>query len=153
MLGQPNPPAGNDMNQTVILLAEDDANDVFLFRRAVQKAGLASKVVDVPDGREAVQYLSGEPPYANRALFPVPDLLLLDLKMPLMDGFDVLGWKKTRPELADLPAIVLSSSTIEADIKRAQSLGALDYLIKPSDTANLLRLVQELHERWLAREK
>ena len=139
------------MSQPVILLAEDDANDVFLFRRAVKKAGLQSTVVDVPDGREAVQYLSGEPPYANRALFPLPNLLLLDLKMPLMDGFDVLGWMRTRPELANLPVVVLSSSTIEADIKKARSLGAREYLIKPSDTSDLLKMVQDLHQRWLGR--
>ena len=143
---------GDTTRQSVILLAEDDANDVFLFRRAVQKAGLPSKVVDVPDGREAVHYLSGEPPYSNRALFPIPDLLLLDLKMPLMDGFDVLSWKKARPEWADLPAVVLSSSTIEEDIKKARTLGARDYLIKPSDTAKLMKLVQDLHRKWLRGE-
>jgi len=137
------------MSSTVILLAEDDPNDVFLFRRAVQKAGLGSKIVDVRDGREAVQYLSGEPPYANRALFPIPNLLLLDLKMPLMDGFDVLGWMRTRPDLAGLPAVVLSSSTIESDMKKARSLGARDYLIKPSDSSDLVKIVEELHRKWL----
>ena len=137
------------MSQPVILLAEDDANDVFLFRRAVRKAGLPSTIIDVPDGREAVHYLCGKPPYADRALFPVPNLLLLDLKMPLMDGFDLLGWIQTRPELAHLPAVVLSSSTIESDIKKARNLGARDYLIKPSDASELLRMVEELHRRWL----
>src|SRR5579872_4410993 len=107
----------------VVLLAEDDPNDVFFLRRAFQKAGIKCQILDVSNGQEAIFYLQGKAPYNNRRDHPFPHLVLLDLKMPLMSGFDVLGWLQAHHELVDLPALVLSSSGHEDDRVRARQLG------------------------------
>ncbi len=135
-----------------ILLAEDDDNDVFFVRRALQQAGLANPLIVARDGKEAVDYLEGAGPYNDRARHPLPGLLLLDLKMPLLNGFDVLTWLQTRPELGYLPVVVLSSSDHDLDMQKARQLGADDYRVKPSDFQNLVQIVQELHSRWLTAE-
>src|ERR1041384_3501022 len=106
-----------------ILVAEDDADDVFLLRRALRKAGLSHRVVDVFDGTVVISYLGGEPPYDNRSHYPFPDLLLLDLKMPKMNGFDVLAWLKGRPDMGTLPVIVFSSSSVEEDEAMSLRMG------------------------------
>jgi len=134
---------------TTILVADDDPNDVFFLRRAFQKTGLEHPVVHVTDGQEAIDYLRGEADYSDRSRFPLPALLLLDLKMPKVDGFDVLSWLKNRPDLADLPVVVLSSSSREDDIQRARELGADDYRVKPADFDDLLTLAQDVAIRWL----
>ena len=132
-----------------ILVADDDQNDVFFLRRAFQKSGVNNAVIHVSDGQEAIDYLLGEANYRDRARYPVPALLLLDLKMPKVDGFDVLTWLKTRPEFEGLPVVVLSSSSREDDIQRARTLGAVDYRVKPADFDELLILAQDVTTRWL----
>jgi CheY-like chemotaxis protein len=96
-----------------------------------------------------VDYLSGIPPYGDRELNPLPALLLLDLKMPRMNGFEVLSWLATQPNLGHLPVVVLTSSSDESDIQEARRLGARDYLIKPHTTVELVELLQNLQQRWL----
>src|SRR2546422_10918571 len=88
-----------------ILVAEDDADDLFLLRRASRKAGLLHRVMYVADGVMAVGYLSGSPPFDDRVRYPFPDLLLLDLKMPKMNGLEVLAWLKERPDMNVLPVV------------------------------------------------
>jgi CheY-like chemotaxis protein len=133
----------------VILLAEDDPNDVFFLRRAFQKAEVKCQILDVPNGQEAIFYLQGTNSYSNRTDYPLPHLLLLDLKMPLMSGFDVLEWLHGQPELAELPALVLSSSGHDEDRWRARQLGARSYHVKPSDLAQLTELARDLAATWL----
>lgn len=133
----------------VILVAEDDPNDIFFLRRAFQKAGVKCHILDVSNGQEAVFYLEGAAPYTNREDYPLPQLLLLDLKMPLMNGFDVLEWLRGRPELAQLPTLVLSSSGHDEDVTRARRLGARGYLVKPSDLSQLTQLAKEVEAKWL----
>src|SRR5437773_3961985 len=98
-----------------VLVADDDRDDVFFLRRAFRHAGLAEDVIDLPDGEKTVEYLKGTPPFDDRGRYPFPKLLVLDIKMPKMNGFDVLAWIQGRPDLGVLPTVVLSSSPIEAD--------------------------------------
>jgi CheY-like chemotaxis protein len=138
------------MNGTkTVLVADDDQNDVFFLRRAFDKAGLPYPVHDVRDGQEAIDYLSGSAHFQDRSQFPLPDLLLLDLKMPRMSGFDVLRWLESRNDLKDLPVVVLSSSNQPSDIEKAQALGADDYLVKPTHFDELMDLARKITSRWL----
>src|SRR5687768_16993926 len=99
-----------------ILLAEDNENDALLMRHAFKKAGISNPLVRVRDGEEAIDYLAGHGVYADRRAYPFPALLLLDLKMPRRDGFEVLEWIKADPSLRRLPVTVLTSSDQQLDI-------------------------------------
>src|SRR6476619_3845672 len=117
-------------NERFILIAEDDANDVLLLERAFEKAGLRHSLRIVRDGEQAIQYFSGQGVYSDRNKFPLPFLLLLDLKMPGTDGFDVLRWARGEPDLKRLLIVVLTSSNLQTDVDRAYELGANSYLVK-----------------------
>ena len=132
-----------------VLAAEDDEGDAMLLRLAFKRADIPNPLVVVRDGHEAVEYLSGVAPFEDRAAFPLPALLLLDLKMPRLNGFDVLDWWRAQTELRDLPVIVLSSSSHENDIDKARKMGAREYIVKPHGFAELTTLIQELGRRWL----
>jgi CheY-like chemotaxis protein len=127
-----------------ILVAEDEESDAFMLRLACQKAGLTRPLVVVGDGREAVDYLSGSGRYADRSVHPLPALVVLDLKMPRMTGFDVLGWLAEQPTFKTLPAVVLSSSSDESDIKKARALGAREYFIKPHRLEDLVDIARRM---------
>ena len=92
-----------------VLVAEDEQSDAHILRLAFQRAGIPRSLVVVTDGQEAIDYLCGNPPYTDRSAHPLPGLLLVDLKMPRMTGFDVLAWLASRPDFQHLPAIVFSS--------------------------------------------
>src|SRR5262249_49862465 len=122
------------MSRGTILLAEDDPNDVILFRRAM---GMASLNLDslhvVRDGEEAISYLNGQAAHADRERYPLPALLLLDLKMPRRSGLEVLSWLRRQPELRHLIVVFLTSSNNAEDIRRAYEAGVNSYLVKPVD--------------------
>ena len=132
-----------------ILAAEDEETDCLLLRMALKKSGLQNPLFIAQDGQDAVDYLSGVPPYRDRVTHPFPGLLLLDLKMPRMNGFEVLAWLAERPTFQTLPVVVLSSSTNDSDIKKARQLGAREYLVKPNDFRKLTKILQDLAARWL----
>ncbi len=133
-----------------VLLAEDEEFDVLLMQRAFRRAEVRNDLIVVRDGREAVAYLEGQGKYAQRQNFPEPCLLLLDLKLPLMDGFEVLEWIQESPRWREgLPVIVLTGSGQETDRKRALDLGAHGYLIKPTDADGLVGMVDSLKTRFL----
>jgi len=132
-----------------ILLVEDDPNDVLLIRRAFRKSDVANPIQVVGDGEEAIAYLSGRGPYADRERTPLPVLLLLDLKLPRKSGFEVLEWLRQQPGLKRLPVAVLTSSAETPDVNRAYDLGANSYLVKPVRFEGLLRMVQTLNLYWL----
>jgi CheY-like chemotaxis protein len=133
----------------VILLAEDDPNDVLLIQRAFQRNHVANPVQVVRDGEEALAYLSGQAPFADRERHPLPVLMLMDLKMPRKSGPEVLEWVRQQPGLKRLPIIVLTSSNQSPDINRAYELGANSYLVKPAGFDSLLDLVKNLDMYWL----
>src|SRR5437870_2600038 len=113
-----------------VLIAEDDPMDIFLLQRAFAAAGVPASLRFVRDGQEVLDYLGGEAGYADREAHPLPDLMLLDLKMPRLNGFDVLGWLRNRPGLKRLLVAVLTSSDHPEDINRAYDLGVNSYLLK-----------------------
>jgi len=119
-------------------------------KAAMRATGRLQCVGEVSDGAEAIAYLNGDGDFNNRRKFPLPHLLLLDLKMPVFDGFDVLSWLKNQPGLQRVPAIVFSSSGEPEDVKKAQGLGAADFQVKPNDFSELVRVVQKLSARWLS---
>ena len=137
------------VREGVILLAEDDANDVLLIQRAFQRNHVANAVQVVRDGDEALAYLSGQAPFADRERHPLPVLMLMDLKMPRKSGLEVLEWVRQQPGLKRLPIIVLTSSNQSPDINRAYELGANSYLVKPAGFDSLLDLVKNLDMYWL----
>ena len=135
-------------NEPIILLAEDREDDILLIRRAFEKANLGNRLNVVRDGEQAVAYLSGQAEYADRSRHPLPDLLLLDLKMPRMDGFEVLKWIRQQPALNPLRVVVLTSSEQIRDVNLAYQLGANSFLVKPLDFDHFVEVAQML-EYWL----
>lgn len=132
-----------------ILVAEDEESDRMILGLAFRKAQLRHPLALVCDGQEAVDYLSGHGCFSDRSAHPLPALIVLDLKMPRMTGFDVLAWLAPHPELKQLPAVVLSSSADESDVARARQLGAREYFVKPHSLADLTAIARTLQERWL----
>jgi two-component system response regulator len=135
-------------NKFVILVADDDANDLRLLRRAVSGDGLDVELLEVRDGEELVDYLKGEGRFADRTQYPKPDLLLIDLKMPRMDGLQVLDWLGQYPEHSRVPAVMFSGSGLERDVEEAYRRGANTYFTKPSEFDELQRLVRVAIEYW-----
>lgn len=138
--------------KATILLAEDEPNDAFFLKWAFEKAGFVHQISHVFDGQEALDYLSGTEPYNDRSQFPLPDLLLLDLKMPRLNGFDVLEWLREHPKLSGVPVVVFTSSDHEADMQQAKALGAREYCTKPNDIDKFVQLARDLDARWLRQE-
>ena len=136
------------LHQT-ILLAEDNSTDALMVQRAFKKAHLMNPVQVVDDGDKAVAYLSGQGPYADRETYPLPMLLLLDLKLPRRSGLEVLEWLRGQEGLKRLPVVVLTSSKESADVNRAYDLGANSYLVKPVDFDPLLEMVKTLGLYWV----
>ena len=132
-----------------VLIAEDDPSDVSLLQRAFNAAGVPASLHFVRDGQEAIDYLGGEANYADRTAYPLPDLMLLDLKMPRLNGFDVLQWLRQQPGLKRLLVTILTSSDQARDIDRAYDLGANSYLLKPHGSGELAELVQRVERYWL----
>jgi CheY-like chemotaxis protein len=129
---------------TVIFLAEDDPNDVFFMERALTKAGINLPLRVVRNGQEALEYLGGTGKFGNRGEFPLPSLLLLDLKMPFVDGFEVLTWVRSQARLKQLPVAVLTSSAEDRDRQRAEELGANGYFVKPPTRATVEEILKLL---------
>jgi CheY-like chemotaxis protein len=139
----------NMLDHVAILLAEDNKNDVALMRRGFAEAGIPNPLMVVKHGREVVDYLSGQGDYAEREKYPLPGLMLLDLKMPWMDGFDVLSWLRRQPQFDGLPVVLLTSSKLQPEIVQTRLLGVYDYRVKPQDFAELVSLLAEVRKCWL----
>jgi len=137
----------------VILLAEDREDDIVLITKAFSRAWIDNPMHVVRDGEEAINYLAGKGKYAIRSEYPLPTLLLLDLKMPRADGFDVLQWIRTQPSLSNLVVVVLTSSEDIRDVNRAYQLGANSFLIKPMDFENAKALAEMIRDYWLRANK
>jgi CheY-like chemotaxis protein len=136
------------MDDKFILLVEDDPNDVLLIQRAFQKAGMRDVLKVVRDGEQAIDYLAGNNAYADRTKYPVPFMVLLDLKMPGTDGFEVLQWVRQEAGLKRLLIVVLTSSNLQADVNRAYELGANSYLVKPVEFSEMVNMIERFEIYW-----
>ncbi len=132
-----------------ILQVEDDENDVFLLRRVFQKAGMPCPLQVVGDGQAAIDYLSGTGVYSDREKYPLPCLVLLDLKLPMRGGLEVLKWIRQHPVLKKLVVVVFSSSDRHEDVDRAWELGTNSYITKPAEIQKTLEIAQLLKGWWL----
>src|SRR5881394_1754584 len=119
--------------QPQVLIVEDDDNDAFFVQRAVQKSGIIQLPHICVTVDDAVSYLEGSGNYSDRRGFPFPNLLVSDLKMPGRNGFDLLRWIRDHPQFQVIPTVILSSSSLPEDVKRAYCLGANAYISKPAD--------------------
>ncbi len=136
------------MNACPIIVAEDDETDLLILRMALERSRLPNPLIVVKDGPQLVDYLNS---VANDGSKSHPALLLLDLKLPKLNGFEILAWLRSNPELKDLPAVVLSSSDQEEDIQKARQLGASDYYVKPHSLGELVNYLHQLSTKWLSK--
>ena len=140
----------SDSSDTYPLLqVEDDENDVLFLEHAFKQAGIINPVHVVRDGQEAIDYLCGNGIFSDRKQYPLPCLMLLDLKLPRKNGLEVLGWIRQSPALSWLPVIVFSSSAHRQDIRRAYELGASSFVVKPSCVERRTELAKLIKGYWL----
>jgi len=136
-------------NKPIILLADDSDDDVLLMRRVFRINSAQAALQVVHDGEELISYLSGEGKFEDRSVYPLPHLILLDLKMPRRTGFEVLDWLREQPQLKRVVVVVLTSSMARADVNRAYDLGANSFLVKPSEFSELAAMMSRLEGYWL----
>jgi CheY-like chemotaxis protein len=148
----PRPAAGAIPHPPVftVLHIDDDQNDTELFQAAARRAKVQFIVQNVSDAEQAMAYLNGRGRYANRRLHPLPNLVLLDLKMPQATGFDVLRWIRSHLEVGSVPVVIFSGSELQDDIQQAYAGGADSYLVKPIGFDALIDLVKNLNSSWVA---
>ncbi len=127
-----------------LLLVDDDENERILFEIALKKLGLGFRLKTAANVEEPIAYLKGEGVYADRTKYPVPDLVVLDLKMPAPDGFDFLRWRSSFSSCASLPVVVFSGSVNKEDVERSLRLGANRFFAKPSTLEQFIATVQEI---------
>src|SRR5579883_241421 len=137
------------LDRALFLLVEDDENHADLVRRAFRKANIVNPLQVVRSGQEAMVYLEGAGPYSNREEFPLPRIILLDLKMPGINGFDLLRWIRRQPGLSAIRVVVLTSSNETRDVNLAYELGANSFLIKPVDFDDFVQLTKALQGYWI----
>jgi CheY-like chemotaxis protein len=138
-----------NLESRLILVAEDNDDDYFLLDRAFRKANFINPVRRVKNGQDAIHYLSGATPYSDRIAYPFPYVFLLDLKMPIKHGFDVLDWIRQREDLKSLPVVILSSSQQAEDIRKSYEMGANGYISKSTSVASLVDVVESIRSYWL----
>jgi len=136
-------------HEGTILAAEDEDNDAIFLKHACKKAGLNHRLVHVHNGGEAIDYLTGVGRFADRHESPLPDLLLLDIDMPILTGFGVLEWLQAHPEFRDMPVIALTDSIPDKLMHEAVAMGAKECVVKPASIRELAELLKQWDERWL----
>jgi CheY-like chemotaxis protein len=134
--------ARQDSKPLLILHVEDDENDAILFQKACERAGVPARTHRVDAADEAKAYLTGQGIYADRVRFPLPHIVVLDLKMPRMDGFEFLKWLRQHQAFAALPTLVFTASISREDKSRAMAEGASSYFIKPASFDALVKMVE-----------
>ena len=137
------------MHRALILVVEDDEDHAFLLKHAFKKGEVINPLHVATTGEDAIAYLDGTGPYSDWNQFPLPALVLLDLKLPGCSGLDVLKWIRQHPSLKALRVVMLTSSDLGQEIKLAYELGANAFLTKPVDLGRLVEMVKILRVHWL----
>src|SRR5215472_19234129 len=135
--------------QTPILIVEDSEDHVFLLQLAFKKANISEPVQVARSGEEAISYLGGTDRYSDWTQFPLPSIVLLDLKLPGLSRFDVLKWIRQHPGMKTLRVVMLTSSDLAQEIKTAYELGANAFLTKPIDLDRLVEMLKIFRANWL----
>lgn len=138
-----------DASEYSILLVEDDSNDILFVQRAFRKVNATNSIYIVKDGDAAIDYLSGEGEYGDRDQYPLPALILLDLKLPRRSGVEILEWLRQQPGLKRIPVVILTSSRENLDIQLSYDLGVNSYLVKPVKFDALAKMIAALDAYWL----
>ena len=135
-------------SEPVVLIAEDNEDDLFMLRRAFDHIGVRVPIQVVSNGEEAIAYLAGNRKFANRDEYPLPDIVLLDLKMPRKNGFDVLSWWRVQHNLGAIRMVVLTTSEAIRDINEAYKLGAASFLVKPLNFNEFRTTIFAMYDFW-----
>src|SRR5262245_53521560 len=126
-----------------ILLVEDDKNDRLFFSVAIRRIGTRASFHSVEDGQQAIDFLEGKGQFADRKEYPLPDIIVLDLRMPNVNGFEFLAWRSTS-HFSSLPVIVLEGGLDKEEQQRARAMGAIRTFSKPGDLESLVQIVKEI---------
>jgi len=130
------------MLSNVILVAEDNPDDALIFKMMFKRATLPHSLHMVQDGQQVIDWLSGSNGYSDRTKFPLPDRVILDLKMPIKTGFEALEWIRKQENLRSLPVVILSSSDDEKDVRQAYVLGATTYFVKSPHLQDVMQYLR-----------
>ncbi|MDB6018302.1 MAG: response regulator receiver protein [Pedosphaera sp.] len=133
-----------------VLIVDDSQDDALLLQRTLREAGILNPVELIHDGAEAIAYLQGRGIYADTRKYPPPYFLFLDLKMPEVDGFEVLHWLRTLPDPRSILVVVLSGAQTLPDVQRAYKMGAHSFLTKPFGHADIANLLKAFPKHWAA---
>jgi CheY-like chemotaxis protein len=133
----------------IILLVEDDAGDAALIRHAFEKNGVLNPIQHVSSGDTALAFLAGVNEYADRITYPLPVLILLDLKLPGMSGLELLRWLRTQRDIRRIPVVVLTTDDHPQTVNSAYDAGANSYLVKPGDRSHVIAMVKQVQQYWL----
>ena len=141
------------IDQPLILIVEDSEDHVFLLQLAFKRAQITNPIQEARSGEEAIAYLAGTGTFSDWARFPLPAIVLLDLKMPGIDGFGVLRWIREQPGLKNLRVVMLTSSDLDQEVSLAHELGAKSFLNKPVDLDRLVEMMRAFKTYWLDCDK
>lgn len=137
----------------IILLVEDNPDHAELVIRSMEDSQVANRIFHVEDGEAALEYLFGRGSYMDKSIYPEPDLILLDLRLPKVDGLEVLKEVKASPDLQTIPVVILTTSAAERDMAMAYEYHANSYVTKPVDFSTFNKLMTDLGFYWLAWNK
>jgi two-component system response regulator len=139
----------NELNEVEILLVEDNMNDAELIIRSLRTVNLANHLVHVKDGAEALDFIFAKGAYADREIANVPKVILLDIKMPKVDGIEVLRQIRTNPQTKTTPVVIMTSSKEEQDIVKSYELGVNSFVVKPVNFSDFAKAVSRLGMYWV----